>query len=162
MIFLNSQFNFLMNNQNIMKFSIFLSEKNEKKKKTPRKKNKTMSGDWRTGLCDCMSHGPSCLDSLFCLPCQSARQCEAVKGNRDSSDCTLCVVGCVLLPIQPLFSCQIRGKVVDKYKLDEGCLGGFVKGCCCFPCSTCQAHRELSLRGDWPSGFYTKEPMVMN
>jgi Cys-rich protein (TIGR01571 family) len=100
-----------------------------------------------TGYCDCCAPLNLCLEVMFCGPCQLSRQSAALAGDKDT--CT--VPGCLYaMCCMPCASYQVRTGVIGRYQLDESltCCRA-----CCFPaCSTCQVHRELTIRGNWPGG----------
>eukprot|EP00758_Cryptobia_borreli_P002783 Tbor_TRINITY_DN3281_c0_g2::TRINITY_DN3281_c0_g2_i1::g.23714::m.23714 len=108
-----------------------------------------MSGKWGTGLFQCDKDIPQTLDSCICYPCQNSRQMRAMEGAINEMDIkysilSLCCPNCV--------SSIIRIRVTERYGIDESkrCSGiiGFFLGCF----STCQVHRELTLRNLWPGG----------
>ena len=104
---------------------------------------------WGTGLFAVCNDGALALDTLFCLPCQLGRQCSALDGITNAPNCMFCLVG---MCTGPLMVPVIRKKLVDKYSIDEGICTTCCCGLLCHACSTCQAHRELTLRGTWPGG----------
>eukprot|EP00744_Colponema_vietnamica_P022780 GILI01032800.1.p1 GENE.GILI01032800.1~~GILI01032800.1.p1 ORF type:complete len:124 (+),score=9.09 GILI01032800.1:72-443(+) len=108
-----------------------------------------MSGQWGTGLLACANDTPQCIDNCICYPCQSSRQLRALQGATNEFDLKFCLISsccphCVAV--------HIRIQVVEKYGIGEGMPIAAALGCCCAFCSSCQVHRELTLRNAWPGG----------
>lgn len=108
-----------------------------------------MSGQWGTSPFACMSDVPQCIDTCLCFPCQSSRQLRALQGATNSFDLNLCVLAAYCAPC---VSAKIRMDVVEKYGIAEKAPLAGVIGCLCGACSSCQVHRELTLRNAWPGG----------
>ena len=112
-------------------------------------KNFAMSGQWGTGLFNCLMDTTQCLDTCFCGPCSLSRQWKALDGVTNQFDLTMCLISsccgvCVNI--------KIRMRTVEKYGIDEAALMNVIFGWCCGGCSACQTHRELTLRNAWPGG----------
>jgi len=92
-----------------------------------------------------------CIDTCLCFLCALSRQWKALDGVTNQFDLVMCLVSCCFPPCSNV---KIRMRTVDKYGIDEGCIGSVIYGLCpCFAaCSACQVHRELTLRNAWPGG----------
>jgi Cys-rich protein (TIGR01571 family) len=110
---------------------------------------------YSTGLCDC---GPFsvCFESICCGTCQLSRQAAALAGDKDTCTIGGCLYACCCMPCAQV---TVRTGIVNRYKLDDSLT--CCKALCCGPCSTCQNHRELTIRGDWPGGMCMKQPYEM-
>jgi Cys-rich protein (TIGR01571 family) len=110
---------------------------------------------FETGLCGCEEDRESCLDVIFCFPCQTGRQFRAVEGNLNE----ISYVHCVLATFLPHCCVNlIRFRVSDKLQLDEGRCSSIVSAWLCTLCSLCQTHRQLALRRCPPGGFCLTQP----
>ena len=109
-----------------------------------------MSG-WSSGLCGCLEHKPSCIDTWCCPICQVGFQGNAAEGNPGSC----CGIACIasMCGFLTICACCIRMKVSEKYGLGESCIASLCFAWCCPHCSICQTHRELRYRGVPPGGI---------
>ena len=104
---------------------------------------------WSSGLLSCTIDTGLCIDMMCCHCCIVGRSCAAAEGNKD----TLSIMHCCLdLCFPNCVQCCLRRKVAERFGLDEGCCGAFLKAFCCYCCSGCQVHRELTARDFWPGG----------
>ena len=115
---------------------------------------------FNTKLFDCTDDRPSCFDVICCGYCMNGKQYSMM--HRGTSEIDLMMCG---LPL--LFDVCIGGSL--GFAASSACIRmdflrefGFVnkddtKECCtgfwCSPCSSCQVHRELSMRGQCPTGM---------
>lgn len=109
-----------------------------------------MSGQWGTGLFDCLMDTTQCADTICCGLCAISRQLKALEGVTNECDIGLCVVAyfCGACMVT-----KIRMGTVEKYGIAEDTMMSVLIGCCfCPACSLCQTHRELTLRNAWPGG----------
>jgi Cys-rich protein (TIGR01571 family) len=59
----------------------------------------------------------------------------------------------------PCVTIKIRMLTVEKYGIDEPQSHNVLYGLCCGACSSCQVHRELTMRNAWPGGtLFHKQP----
>ena len=112
---------------------------------------------WSSGLCDCTRETQSCLDVVFCSPCQVARQCNAVDGQTNMNDGCLCCLSLIMMYYgnggMGILAMLLRYRLIAKYSITgEGVISTFFNAICCPPCSLCQTHRELTAIGIWPGG----------
>ena len=114
----------------------------------------TMS-DWSTGVCGCMGDSGVCCDVLCCPFCQIARQAAAIEGRTSDANWCCCIL--VLLgtgacgSIVPwCVTCNQRGKIRGKYGIAGGSCGDCIVTLFCTPCTMCQQHKELLIRGTAP------------
>lgn len=115
-----------------------------------------MSGQWGTSLCACTSDVPQSVDNCLCFPCQNSRQLRALEGSTDNMSVKYCVISCFCATCA---SARVRMLSTEKYGIDESKPLTALLGCCLAPCSSCQVHRELTLRNAWPGGtFLHKQP----
>ena len=119
--------------------------------------------EWSTTLCACCDETQSCLDVIFCMPCQMSRQCMAIDGAADNMDCCycLCAMGALYQGITgAAWGAMIRYRLIEKYGIvGEGALYTFFMGTFCFPLSLCQTHRELTNLGAQPGGTCCVAPI---
>ena len=115
-----------------------------------------MSGSWGTGVFSCLMDTSVCIDHWLCGPCQLSRQWKALEGQTNQFDMVMCVVACC---VGQCLNVLIRMKTVEKYGISEGFPLIIVFGLCFGSCSSCQVHRELTVRNAWPGGtLLHKEP----
>jgi Cys-rich protein (TIGR01571 family) len=113
--------------------------------------------DWQTGLCDCFSDFPSCLEGYFCWYCQNSRQKSMLERGVEEMGCACCfgiMVGdccCGYLPTIWI-TCSNRGALRGKYNIPGGSCGDCCVSMFCHGCVTCQNYREMTARGHWPGG----------
>lgn len=109
----------------------------------------TMNPQWRTGLYSCTADPLECCDCMLCCWCELSRQAEATLGNSNKYSIA------ALFASFPFFSCMyyvLRRRVVDKYHIEEATWLSLATIAVCGACSTCQVHRELTIRQVWPGG----------
>ena len=108
-----------------------------------------MSGQWGTGIFNCLMDVTQCLDTCLCPQCAMSRQLKALEGVTNQCDVGLCIISafCALC-----MNIKIRMGVVEKYGIAEDKLMSCIFGWCLGGCSLCQTHRELTLRNAWPGG----------
>jgi Cys-rich protein (TIGR01571 family) len=103
---------------------------------------------WRTGCLSCMVHTPSCIDGLLCYPCFTGRLCMLAQDppqvQTQSILHCLCSIG-----LEHLYACQIRQRLAERYKIEEGCIVTTCVSCLCPCCSNMQVQREASFRKEW-------------
>eukprot|EP00658_Telonema_sp_P-2_P027611 TRINITY_DN2129_c0_g1_i18.p1 TRINITY_DN2129_c0_g1~~TRINITY_DN2129_c0_g1_i18.p1 ORF type:complete len:123 (+),score=37.45 TRINITY_DN2129_c0_g1_i18:209-577(+) len=115
-----------------------------------------MSGQWGTTTFACLTDKPQCLDTCLCFPCQASRQVRALEGASNELDPKWCVIAALCGVCTSFY---IRSNVVKKYQIEETPLMVGVFSVCLAPCSSCQVHRELTLRNSWPGGMiFHKQP----
>jgi Cys-rich protein (TIGR01571 family) len=110
-------------------------------------------GAWTTSCTQWLVSTEVCLDTCLCFPCMIGRLMPAT--GTPPAPQTFQLLHCLLStppsPLSVLYSCLIRKRVVDMYKIDEGLCTTLV--CGIFePCSLSQCHRECSARNNWPGG----------
>ena len=123
--------------------------------------------EFTTGIFGCFSDINGCLDNVVCYPCMVGRHCEAVEGNPNTPNTMWCLgtlVACFVFPIAllPIAPC-LRTKLRERHGITGGCLGDWVCGVFCAPCTTCQINRELTIRNTWPGGacFQSSPPAIV-
>jgi Cys-rich protein (TIGR01571 family) len=104
---------------------------------------------WNSPITGCTENTTACCDTVLCAPCQMGRQCEAVEGNSYTTNAKYCMCGWMAAPCVVY---MIRSKVVEKYSIDEGCIGQCFSSFVCTLCSLCQTGRELEYRNVAPGG----------
>lgn len=119
---------------------------------------------FNTALCDCTEHCSSCLDVMFCPWCQLSAQYNMLNHQSRGVHCLVCfgmvasdscfTFGCCLMGM----SVFTRNQMSSQFNLTEdgGCTS-CLKAFCCASCSTCQVHREMSLRSRFPGGVCVGE-----
>lgn len=132
--------------------------------------------DWSTGLCECNKDWENAMDVLLCHRCVLSQQYNLLYNGEPSIHWPL-LIGTALLDalsytVPSAFLCTavlIRQSLRRRYQIGEanpdvtnasGCAAcqhdttsmgeDFFAVCCCTVCATCQQHREMTLRGDWP------------
>ena len=123
------------------------------------------SGDFSTGICDCFTDVPSCVESFFCPYCQVGAQYNMVANGQTGINglacclpfCLDCCCGCgglAWLATNCYVRCQVRKKsAIPASDCEDFCLGWL-----CPICLTCQNYRELTIRGNWPGGLCVSAP----
>ena len=107
---------------------------------------------WKNGIFGCCDDTSLCCDVIWCGPCAIGRQCNAVDGQKNSLNTTMCLAAFFCEMLMPLFACQIRRKMDEKFNLDEGCCCSTLSACCFAPCSLCASGRELVFLDHNPGG----------
>ncbi|KAL9275493.1 Cell number regulator 10-like protein [Drosera capensis] len=111
------------------------------------------TGEFSTGLCDCLSDVPNCCLTCWC-PCIAFGQIAEIV-DKGSSSCgvsgalyalLLCFTGC-----QFIYSCTYRSKIKQQYGMPRDECGDCCVHFCCESCALCQEYRELQHRGLEPS-----------
>jgi Cys-rich protein (TIGR01571 family) len=121
-------------------------------------------GPWSTGLCDCLTHSSSCIETCFCMCFQFGYQwpkaqppgSPALGTKFDALVCfgplcldMLCTFGCATA----VTTMVLRNKTKMRYNIIEDPTAVGIIGLCCCPCSVCQTHREMTVRGEFPGGL---------
>ena len=114
-----------------------------------------LKGRWSTGLFDCHKDVNSCMDGLLCMYCFHL----TLYGNCDKPSCSIFFLAFFhfILDAGLVFldggAIESRIMAANFYETNEACC----ELCCiayfCRPCSNCQVHREMTLRGHFPGGF---------
>ncbi|KAJ6244301.1 duf614 family protein-related [Anaeramoeba flamelloides] len=92
---------------------------------------------WGSSLLGCFSNPKICLMTLFCMPCQLAKN----KASVDQRECTIC--DCLCGPREYFTRQQIR----SKYGFEQATLMDCIVTGPCLPCAVCQDAREIEDRG---------------
>ncbi|PWA52276.1 cell number regulator 10 [Artemisia annua] len=107
---------------------------------------------WSSGLCGCTDDVSNCCMTCWC-PCITFGQIAEIVD--EGATCSSCAVHGTLYTLlllltgrcQAIYSCTVRSKMRQQYRLaDEPCNDCIVH-CCCEPCALCQEYRELNNRG---------------
>ena len=119
---------------------------------------------WSTRLCDCFNDWPSCCESYWCYCCVLGRQMGMLNTGVQKMDVGVCVLVCVFDTIgvyctsvpwaKLVVSTMVRMKARTRFSLVSDEWTDCVLGFCCPNCSTCQVHREMSLRGQFCGGDF--------
>ena len=71
--------------------------------------------------------------------------------------CLMCIVS-MFVPI--CVNAVTRCKVSDKYGLNEHPIMSLLLAYFVIPCSICQVHGEMTMRGEYPGGCCTTQPIM--
>ena len=121
---------------------------------------------WIGGICGCCDETQSCLDVVFCMPCQMSRQCAAIDEQKDTMDCGYCC--CALVALYQgnigagFWASMLRYRMIEKYNIILSMEGAIMTSCfgfACFPCSLCQTNRTLMAIGENPMGTCCVPPV---
>ena len=114
------------------------------------------SPEYSTGIFGCYDDVTGCLEAMFCYPCLVGRHCQAIDGYVNTTNCLYTagvLVACVFLPpALMIVNSILRTKVREAHGITGSCPMDWVCGVFCGGCSTCQNHRELTIRNKWPGG----------
>ena len=123
---------------------------------------------WTTGLCDCCVDKRGCAEATFCGTCQLTRQFNFVLYGRNDCDplmwsATLCMN--VLAGHFPAATVAqawfVRAQLRQRYGISGDVMSDIVTALFCGHCAIAQQYREMSIRGEWTSGFCVNEPFTM-
>jgi Cys-rich protein (TIGR01571 family) len=121
---------------------------------------------WKTGICDCSMDGKSCLEGWCCSWCQQGRQYNVIKTGSQEIDFVACCGSFVIDYFcsgigSAVLAYMNRDALRRRYNLEGGSCSDCLHAVFCTTCVVCQNYREMSLHGEWPSGFIVSEPFVM-
>lgn len=113
---------------------------------------------WSTGACSFMDDVDSAVESFFCGRCQMSRQYNQITYSSNKIE-PWTFLGSLFVDVllgAPLtavaFAWYIRNRVRARYQIAgddfNDCLMATFLPCC----SIAQVYREMSVRGEWPSG----------
>lgn len=121
---------------------------------------------WSTDSCDCSKDIKSSVDVLFCHYCQASRQYNVLTYGRREVEPLSCLgalgadicLGYFLHLGTFTIAWHLRQRLRKRYMIAgddfSDCLHAFF-----LPhCVLCQNYREMSLRGEWPSGLCIDQP----
>lgn len=112
---------------------------------------------WVTGLCDCLHDTGSCVDVVCCPYCQVGFAYHRTRRPFVDMDAAVCIAACCADFMlggtgTTAAAMVLRNRVVQRYRLEEQLPATLLKGCFCAPCTLCQVHREMKMRGEYPGG----------
>eukprot|EP00743_Colponemidia_sp_Colp-15_P012497 GILK01014255.1.p1 GENE.GILK01014255.1~~GILK01014255.1.p1 ORF type:complete len:191 (+),score=5.91 GILK01014255.1:73-645(+) len=122
------------------------------------------TNQWSTGLFNCLDDQDGCIEGAFCGPCQRTRQYNMLANGVNTINYPILGVGilvdaCLHMPIaQTALAFRARQDIRRRYRLEGNDLQDLCVTMCCLPLSTCQNYREMSARGEWPSGSCAQPP----
>lgn len=121
---------------------------------------------WSSGLLDVLDDINSTVDATFCRFCQASRQYNVITyGSRDVEPWTM--LGSLLMDIAfgqtlhlgtCLLNMHVRRRLRERYMIDGTGARDLMESFFCPCCSLAQQYREMSLRGEWPSGSCIQRP----
>ena len=113
---------------------------------------------WNSSICDCFMDCSVCLEVVLCVCGEQARVAAVVMDNKqDSMNCPIFLFTFFCFSFDSWVTYYLRSRVVARYNIDEGCGKTLCFGCCLPQCSSCQLHREILLRGEFPGGCFANE-----
>ena len=116
----------------------------------------SLSANWTTGIFGCCVDKSGACETLFCLPCQIGRHCQAIENDLPNTPsfmwCCISILINGIDPSQVIMTCCLRGKLRARHGIEGGCCGDMICALFCGPCAMCQQHRELTIRARWPGG----------
>eukprot|EP00331_Platyophrya_macrostoma_P005388 CAMPEP_0176432892 /NCGR_PEP_ID=MMETSP0127-20121128/15663_1 /TAXON_ID=938130 /ORGANISM="Platyophrya macrostoma, Strain WH" /LENGTH=180 /DNA_ID=CAMNT_0017815147 /DNA_START=111 /DNA_END=653 /DNA_ORIENTATION=+ len=122
---------------------------------------------WSSGICGFLDDVDSAVDSLFCARCQLSRQYNMITyGNNSIEPWTLfgpLIVDILIgMPVgATMFAWYLRNKVRARYQIAGDDFNDCMMSVFLPWCSISQVYREMSLRGEWPSGMCIKRPYTL-
>jgi Cys-rich protein (TIGR01571 family) len=122
---------------------------------------------WQTGICTCLDDAPSCMESWLIPYSQNSRQYNVVMNGKQGLEPWSCLVPfafdiCIGGGFANfLFTWHLRQRLRGRYAI----VGDDFSDCAIsffMPmCAISQHYREMSLRGEWPSGLCASRPFTM-
>ena len=115
--------------------------------------------DWNSSLWDCFLDCGVCLDVCICPCIEHARVgAVVVDGRQNSINAPILFVGlffCCLF--RNCTTYYLRYEVAKRYNIQETACTTLCLGCLLPWCTSCQVHREVLFRGEFPGGFFADE-----
>ena len=117
---------------------------------------------WGSNLCDWTKDINGCIEVTCCAPCQKSRQYNMMHYGKSDIEILTCLIpiavdSCFGIPVlTTTLTWYLRNKVRARYQIVGDDLSDLMIAVCCGPCSTCQVYREMSYRGEWPTGCCLK------
>lgn len=117
---------------------------------------------WSTDVLGCFKHMPSMLDAMFCPHCQLSRQYNKYMTGDNSINWGACLssfgadlAGVALCGVAVgswAFAYIVRNRLRQRYSIVGDELSDILLSFFCHCCVVSQNFREMSVRGEFPSG----------
>ncbi|KAJ8605649.1 hypothetical protein CTAYLR_000154 [Chrysophaeum taylorii] len=115
------------------------------------------AGEFPTGLfgcCDVKDCGlPCCIKMCFCGNCNYGSAME----KAELGGCLVCCL-CMTTPLRPCVGAYNRGRLAEKYNIDESMAMAIFAHCCCNCCAVIQDINLVITKENATWGCITVEP----
>lgn len=113
---------------------------------------------WNSTVCDCFMDCSVCLEVSLCVCGEQGRVAAVVLNDKqDSVHLPVCLFAFFCFYFDSWVTYYLRSEVVKRYSIDESCGTTLCLGCCLPQCSSCQLHREVLFRGEFPGGCFAND-----